>query len=119
MPLRPAGQELSEHRARSAETSPRSQVFAGRRRNVRANPQTISNLGRRVKTAIRHANEHLGDPGIKPISERVPPQSLRRTYASLWAGLRDDPVYTPSSSITPTQLSRCAFTLGPASTGSA
>jgi hypothetical protein len=35
----------------------------------------------------------LADAGIEPISERVTPHSLRRTYASLRAALRDDPVY--------------------------
>jgi integrase len=30
---------------------------------------------------------------MEPISERVTPHSLRRTYASMRAALRDDPVY--------------------------
>jgi integrase len=46
-----------------------------------------------LKPTIRRANERLGALGIEPISERVTPHSLRRTYASLRAALRDDPVY--------------------------
>jgi hypothetical protein len=35
----------------------------------------------------------LEELGIEPISERVTPHSLRRTYASLRFALGDDPVY--------------------------
>ena len=35
----------------------------------------------------------LAELGIEPISERVTPHSLRRTYASLRAACGDDPVY--------------------------
>jgi integrase len=86
-------QELSEHKARCADSSPSSPVFAARCRNGRTSRQTTSNVGRRLKTAIRHANERLAELDIEPISERVTPHSLRRTYASLRAALRDDPVY--------------------------
>jgi integrase len=47
----------------------------------------------RLKGAIERANKKLADSDIEPISERVSPHSLRRTYASLRAALRDDPVY--------------------------
>jgi integrase len=47
----------------------------------------------RLKVAIRRANERLSKRGMEPISERVTPHSLRRTYASMRAALRDDPVY--------------------------
>lgn len=42
---------------------------------------------------LKRANERLAGLDIEPISERVSPHSLRRTYASLRAALRDDPVY--------------------------
>ena len=56
--------------------------------------QTEANVARRLKTAIKRANEQLEELGIEPISDRVTPHSLRRSYASLRAALRDDPVYT-------------------------
>ena len=56
--------------------------------------QSEANVARRLKTAIKRANERLEKQGIEPISERVTPHSLRRSYASLRAALRDDPVYT-------------------------
>jgi integrase len=43
--------------------------------------------------AIKAANRKLEDLGIEPISERVSPHSLRRTYASLRAAAGDHPVY--------------------------
>jgi integrase len=55
--------------------------------------QSAANVARRLKTAIKHANRKLDKLGIEPISERVTPHSLRRTYASLRGALRDDPVY--------------------------
>jgi integrase len=81
--------ELSEWKARSPRTGRRQPVFVtrtGRR-------QEVSNVDRRLKTAIRRANQRLEELGIEPISERATPHSLRRTYASLRAALRDDPVY--------------------------
>lgn len=55
--------------------------------------QSSANVARRLKTAIRNANKRLGRLGIEPISERVTPHSLRRTFASLRAASGDDPVY--------------------------
>ncbi len=55
--------------------------------------QTVPNIDRRIKTAIKVANARLAELEIEPISERVTPHALRRTYASLRAALRDDPVY--------------------------
>jgi integrase len=55
--------------------------------------QTVTNIDHRLKATIRRANARLTEVGIEPISERVTPHSLRRTYASLRAALRDDPVY--------------------------
>lgn len=55
--------------------------------------QTVTNVDHRIKGAIRAANKQLAAAEIEPILERVTPHSLRRTYASLRAALRDDPVY--------------------------
>ena len=55
--------------------------------------QTVTNVDHRIKTAIRVANGRLAKVGIEPMSERVTPHSLRRTYASLRAAARDHPVY--------------------------
>jgi integrase len=50
-------------------------------------------VGPRLKTAIKKANPILEKKGIEPISERVSPHSLRRTFASLRYACGDDPVY--------------------------
>lgn len=55
--------------------------------------QSVSNVERRMKTAIRRANQCLNGLGIRPIDEAVTPHSLRRLYASLRFALGDDPVY--------------------------
>jgi integrase len=55
--------------------------------------QTCRNVEQRIKDAIKRANIRLDKLGIEPISERVTPHSLRRTYASLRAACGDDPVY--------------------------
>jgi integrase len=55
--------------------------------------QTDTNVDHRLKGAIRAANRQLELVGIEPISERVSPHSLRRTYASLRAAVGDHPVY--------------------------
>jgi integrase len=55
--------------------------------------QTVTNADHRIKAAIRRANLRLAELGIEPISERVTPHSLRRTYASLRAAAGDHPVY--------------------------
>jgi integrase len=85
--------ELRAWKARSPRTAQNDPVFVSQARNRRVARQTPDNVGRRLKTAIRRANERLRELGIEPISERVSPHSLRRTYASLRAALRDDPVY--------------------------
>jgi integrase len=54
--------------------------------------QTVQNVDRRIKTAIRAANVRLDKLGIEPISERVTPHSLRRTYASIRAAAGDNVV---------------------------
>ena len=82
--------ELRAHRAVSPPTGP---VFCSRPRNGNRSRQTPDNVARRLKTAIRRANEALATAGIEPISERVTPHSLRRTYASVRAACGDDPVY--------------------------
>ncbi len=55
--------------------------------------QSVSNVERRFKTAIRRANVGLAELGIRPIDEAATPHSLRRLYASLRFALGDDPVY--------------------------
>lgn len=89
-------EELTEWRARGPEypgegdpvfvTDPPNHATPVRR-------QTRRNVERRIKDAISRANVRLGELGIEPISERVTPHSLRRTYASLRAACGDDPVY--------------------------
>ncbi|MBW8060732.1 MAG: tyrosine-type recombinase/integrase [Solirubrobacterales bacterium] len=55
--------------------------------------QSVSNVERRMKTAIRRANVRLDKLGLRPMDEAVSPHSLRRLYASLRFALGDDPVY--------------------------
>ena len=62
-------------------------------RNRNGQRQSVSNVERRMKTAIRRANQRLDRLGIRPINEAVTPHSLRRLYASLRFALGDDPVY--------------------------
>jgi integrase len=71
--------ELWTLAATSPHTGPDDPVFVGRRRTR----QTPDNVGRRLKSAIKKANAQLEGTGIAPVSERVLPHSLRRTYASL------------------------------------
>jgi integrase len=66
-------------------------VFLSKHRTIRR--QSAANVARRLKTAISVANRRLAKLGIEPISERVTPHSLHRTYASLRAASGDDPVY--------------------------
>jgi integrase len=75
--------------ATSTHTAPDDPVFIGRR----GTRQTPDNVGRRLKSAITKANVELEAVGIAPISERVSPHSLRRTFASLRYACGDDPVY--------------------------
>ena len=55
--------------------------------------QSPANVARRLKAASSTANEKLEKLDIEPISDRVPPRSLRRTFASIRAASGDDPVY--------------------------
>jgi integrase len=89
-------EELMTLKARGEFTDRTDPVFTTRRTNGIVRRQTPSNVGRRLKTTIRRANKRLGTLGIEPISERVTPHSLRRTYASLRFALGDDPVYVAS-----------------------
>jgi integrase len=79
--------ELSTHKARIRRRE--GPLFLNR--NGRR--QSVSNVERRFKTAIRRANLRLADLGIRPIDETATPHSLRRLYASLRFALGDDPVY--------------------------
>ena len=80
--------ELTSHRLRAPESreGPMFPNRDGRR-------QSVSNVERRLKTAIRRANTRLEEIGLRPIDEAVTPHSLRRLYASLRFALGDDPVY--------------------------
>lgn len=61
--------------------------------NRNGSRQTTSNVGRRFKTVVRHANARLERLGLHPIDAYATPHSLRRLYASLRFALGDDPVY--------------------------
>jgi len=85
---------LSEWKARTPSSEQSDPVFVARSRNGnRPRRQTVTNVDHRIKTAIRAANRKLDKLKIEPISERVTPHSLRRTYASLRAAIGDHPVY--------------------------
>jgi integrase len=84
--------ELRVWAAQSPRTAPDDPVFVSGPRNGVWSRQTPDNVGRRLKTAIKRANKVLAKTDIEPISERVSPHSLRRTYISLRAALHDDPV---------------------------
>jgi integrase len=87
----PAGlvEALAEWRAMSPCTGSGDPLLIARTRRR----QSETNICHRLKTTIKRANERLAELDIEPVSERVSPHSLRRTYASLRAALRDDPVY--------------------------
>ena len=85
--------ELAAWKARSPLQDKNDPVFVSRSRNGKHARQTKDNIGRRLKRAVERANAELEKLGIEPISPRVSPHSLRRTYASLRGALRDDPVY--------------------------
>ena len=87
----PAGlvEALTEWRAISPRTRPHDPVLLTRTRRR----QTDTNVSHRLKTTIKRANLRLGASGVQPVSQRVSPHSLRRTYASLRAACGDDPVY--------------------------
>jgi integrase len=80
--------ELAEHKLRSPRSS-EGPTFPNRK----GQRQSVSNVERRLKTAIRRANQRLEELDIRPIGAAVTPHSLRRLYASLRFALGDDPVY--------------------------
>ncbi len=82
-------EELGDHKARSAHAAPENPVFTNRN----GDRQTVSNVERRLKTTIRHANVRLAALGLDPISAQATPHSLRHLYASLRFALRDDLPY--------------------------
>jgi integrase len=79
--------ELAGHNARTRRRD--GPIFPNRN----GQRQSVSNVERRMKTAIRRANVRLDKLGIRPIDEAATPHSLRRLYASLRFALGDDPVY--------------------------
>jgi integrase len=80
---------LSEWKARTSAATADDPVFVSRS----GRRQTVTNVDHRLKGAITAANKQLEEWGLEAITDRVSPHSLRRTYASLRAALRDDPVY--------------------------
>jgi len=84
---------LRAWRARTPRSGRKDPVFLTRPREGVAAAQTARNAQSRIKCAVKAANVELAKAGIEPISDKVSPHSLRRTYASLRAALRDDPVY--------------------------
>ena len=85
-------EELAIWRARSPRIAPDDPVFVSRARDGQHSRQTPRNAQARLGTAVKAANRQLAEAGIEPIG-KVSPHSLRRTYASLRAACRDDPVY--------------------------
>jgi integrase len=85
-------EELATWRAQSPRTAPDDPVFVSRARHGHHSRQTPRNVQARLATAVKVANRQLVESDIEPIN-KVSPHSLRRTYASLRAALRDDPVY--------------------------
>jgi integrase len=61
------------------------------RNGVRAR-HTVRNVEARFPKITKEANKKLADLGIERI-DHITPHGLRRTFASLRAALRDDPVY--------------------------
>lgn len=82
-------EELATWRAQSPRSGASDPVFVNRE----ARRQTLRNVEKTIKTTVRHANERLSRLGIEPMSQKVTPYSLRRTYASVRYALGDDPVY--------------------------
>ncbi len=85
-------EELATWRARSSLSAPGDPVFVTRPRQGQQARQTPRNVQARLTRAVAAANLKLAETGIEPIA-KVTPHSLRRTYASLRAALRDDRVY--------------------------
>jgi integrase len=81
--------ELWTLAATAANTAPGDPVFV----SSQGTRQTPSNIGRRLKTAIRKANPKLEASEIPPLSERTSPHGFRRTFASIQYALGRDPIY--------------------------
>ena len=85
-------EELAGWKLRTPRKRPSDPVLVSRSRNGKHSRQTARNVQARLKVVVKAANERLAKDGIEPIPS-VSPHSLRRTYASVRAALRDDPVY--------------------------
>jgi len=81
-------EDLGDHKARSGRTAPGDPVFPNRE----GRRETVSNLGRRLKTVLRRTDARLDELGLEPIGSTVTPYSFRRLYASLRYALGDDPI---------------------------
>lgn len=91
----PAGalSELKALKARSPRTRPTDPVFVCERpRNGVHARHTVRNVEARFPKIVKEANKKLAELGIERI-DHITPHGLRRTFASLRAALRDDPVY--------------------------
>lgn len=87
-------EELTTWKARTPRSGRSEPVFLCEERRIgEVRRQTKRNAEARLKTTIKAADVELAKVGVEPISEHMSPHSLRRTYASLRAALRDDPVY--------------------------
>ncbi|HEX3242842.1 MAG TPA: site-specific integrase [Solirubrobacterales bacterium] len=85
--------ELLDWKVRSPRTRPSDPVFvSGRPRDGKHGRQTERNAQARLKTVTKAANKKLAEAGMEQIGN-CSPHSLRRSYASLRAALRDDPVF--------------------------
>jgi len=84
-------EELSTHKATTAHSAPNDYVFA----TSTGNADTRSNIARRLKRAVKRANQTLADEekDIPAIPLELSPHSLRRTFASLLYLRGENPVY--------------------------
>jgi integrase len=106
---------LAEWKTRTPRAEPTDPIFVSRT----GRRQTVTNVDHRFKGAIKAANERRTKQGIEPISERVSPHSLRRTYASLRAARRDARSTSRSSSGIRIRRSRFASIRRPRASGEA
>lgn len=89
--------ELKDHKIRSSETAPGDPVFV----NLAGRRESVSNLGRRVKTVLRRADLKVREVGLEPIDMAVTPTASGGS-ASLRYPLGDEtPSTSPARWVTP------------------
>jgi integrase len=81
--------ELATYKAQARRTVPEDLVFA----TATGRPDTRTNIAKRLKRAVRRANEQLAADDEPLIAEQLSPHSLRRTFASLLYFRGENPVY--------------------------